>query len=103
MSVAPFTGKFKILFNQTIRSRFRLSKIQNFWFALSLKREMHLKSSAGRPKGKCKSTVSLSLNPFTKKKDNMAAEVNLSGHVETSVASGYTFCASPLYESKPRL
>lgn len=64
---------------------------------------MHLKSSAGRPKGKCKSKVSSSLNHLTNKKDNMAAEVNFNGHVETSVASGYTFCASPLYESKPRL
>lgn len=64
---------------------------------------MHLKSSAGRPKGRCKGMVKPSLNQSANKKDNMAAEVNFTGHVETSVASGYTFCASPLYESKPRL
>ena len=59
---------------------------------------MHLKSSAGRPKGKCKGAVALT------KKDNMAAEVPLTNrHVEKPVTSGYTFCASPLYESKPRL
>ena len=59
---------------------------------------MHLKSSAGRPKGKCKGTVA------SNKKDNMAAEVSFtSSHVEKPVASGHTFCASSLYESKPRL
>lgn len=65
---------------------------------------MKLKSSAGRPKGKCRGMVLPSLNQSMKNtKDNMAAEVNFTGHVETSVASGYTFFASPLYESKPRL
>ena len=64
---------------------------------------MHLKSSAGRPKGKCKGTVR-PLNQSKNTRDNMAAaEVNFKGHVETSVASGYTFSVSPLYESKPRL
>jgi len=66
---------------------------------------MHLKSSAGRPKGKCKGTVIPSLNQSKNTKDNMAAEVSFTGHVETSVASGYTFSprVSPVYESKPRL
>lgn len=64
---------------------------------------MKLKSSAGRPKGKCKGTVLPSMNQSKNTKDNMAAEANFTGHVETPVASGYTFCVSPLYESKPRL
>lgn len=64
---------------------------------------MHLKSSVGRPKGKCKATVMPSLNQLKNTEDNMSAEVSFTGHVETSVASGYTFCVSPLHESKLRL
>jgi len=65
---------------------------------------MHLKSSAGRPKGKCKSvTLPSTSADLANKKGNMAAQVAFPSHVESPVNTGYTFCASPLYESKPRL
>lgn len=71
---------------------------------LNLKREMHVKSFASRPKGTCKSVVpSPSSTDLAIKKSNMAAQLVIASHVESAVDNGYTFCASPLYESKPRL
>lgn len=67
-------------------------------------REMHLKSSAGRPKGTCKTAVlPLSSADLVWESGNMAAQTAFNGHVESPTENGYTFSASPLYESKPRL
>lgn len=67
-------------------------------------REMHLKSSAGRPKGACKTAVlPLSSADLVTESGNMAAQTAFNGHVESTTENGYTFSVSPLYESKPRL
>ena len=67
-------------------------------------REMHLKSSAGRPKGTYKTAVlPLSSADLVRESGNMAAQTAFNGHVESTTENGYTFSVSPLYESKPRL
>lgn len=67
-------------------------------------REMHLKGSAGRPKGTCKNAVlPPSSADLVRESGNMAAQTAFDGHVESPTENGYTFSASPLYESKPRL
>ena len=63
---------------------------------------MHLKSSAGRPKGKCKGTVSPSSKGDSAMKGNMAVQAS-ARHVDYQIDCGHPFSASPLYESKPRL
>lgn len=71
---------------------------------LTSDREMHLKSSAGRPKGTCKNAVlPPSSADLVSEIGNMAAQTVFNGHVESPTENGYTFSASPLYESKPRL
>lgn len=71
---------------------------------LTFDREMHLKSSAGRPKGTCKNAVlPPSSADLVSEIGNMAAQTAFNGHVESPTENGYTFSASPLYESKPRL
>ena len=62
---------------------------------------MHFKSSGGRPKGKCKGTISAVKLGI--QEDNMATSTSQESHVEESVSSGYTFSAAAHYESKPRL
>ena len=67
-------------------------------------REMHVKSSAGRPKGTCKNVVlPPSSADLVSESTNMAAQTAFNGHVESPNGNGYTFSASSLYESKPRL
>lgn len=71
---------------------------------LTSDQEMHLKSSAGRPKGTCKNVVlPPSSADLVRESGNMAAQTAFNGHVESPTENGYTFSASPLYESKPRL
>ena len=71
---------------------------------LTSDREMHLKSSAGRPKGTCKNAVlPPSSADLMRESGNMAAQTAFNGHVESPTENGYTFSASPLYESEPRL